>query len=108
MKIVTWHYGDDIMSAMESQIIKKTSKLRVTSLCEGNLPVAGGFPSQKASDVEMYPFHDITMVVICDGVDGYFLRLSMDGQTRIALLFHISDNNVVVLRVYKIFLSYFM
>ena len=31
---------------------KKTSKLRVTGLCEGNPPVAGGFPSQRTSNTE--------------------------------------------------------
>ena len=31
---------------------KKTSKLRVTGLCEGNPPVTGGFPSQRASNAE--------------------------------------------------------
>ena len=31
---------------------KKTSKLRVTGLCEGNPPVTGGFPSQRASNGE--------------------------------------------------------
>ena len=30
---------------------KKTSKLRVTGLCEGNPPVNGGFPSQRANNV---------------------------------------------------------
>ena len=29
---------------------KKISKLRLTGLCEGNPPVAGGFPSQRASN----------------------------------------------------------
>ena len=29
---------------------KKTSTLRVTGFCEGNPPVTGGFPSQKASN----------------------------------------------------------
>ena len=29
---------------------KKTSKLRVTGLCEGNSPVTGGFPTQRASN----------------------------------------------------------
>ena len=28
------------------------SKLRVTGLCDGNSPVTGEFPSQKASDAE--------------------------------------------------------
>ena len=31
---------------------KKTSKLRVTALCEGNSPVTGEFPSQRASNAE--------------------------------------------------------
>ena len=31
---------------------KKTSKLRVTGLCEGNPPVTGEFPSQMASNAE--------------------------------------------------------
>ena len=31
---------------------KKTSKLRTTGLCEGNPPVTGGFPSERASNAE--------------------------------------------------------
>ena len=31
---------------------KKTSKLRVTGFCEGNSPVTGEFPTQRASDAE--------------------------------------------------------
>ena len=54
------------MRTMESQInsltivystvysAKKTSKLRVTGLCEGNSPVTGEFPSQRASNAENY------------------------------------------------------
>ena len=36
---------------VQSQI-KKTSKLRVTDLCEGNSPLTGEFPAQVASNVE--------------------------------------------------------
>ena len=32
---------------------KKTSKLRVTALCEGNSPVTGEFPAQRASNAEI-------------------------------------------------------
>ena len=32
--------------------IKENIKLRVTGLCEGNPPVTGGFPSQRASNME--------------------------------------------------------
>ena len=60
------HYNDVIMSAMVSQITsltiftqrlfrhrwKKTSKLRVTGLCEGNSPVTDEFPAQRASNEE--------------------------------------------------------
>ena len=62
----TFHYSDAIMGVMASQIIsltivystvysgtdKKTSKLRVTGLCEGNSPVTGEFPTQMASHAE--------------------------------------------------------
>ena len=65
-QMVAPHYSDVIMSAMASQIAsltivystvcagksKNTSKLRVTGLYEGNLPVNGGFPSQRVSDAE--------------------------------------------------------
>ena len=57
------HYCDVIMGVMASQITslmfvystihsgedKKTSKLRVTGLCEGNSSVTGEFPAQRAS-----------------------------------------------------------
>ena len=63
----TEHWNDVIMSAMTSQITsltivyssvysslssKKTSKLHVTRLCEGTLPVTGEFPAQRASNAE--------------------------------------------------------
>ena len=61
------HYSGDIMSPMASQITgasivcstvwfrrrsKRTAKLRVTGLCEGNSPVTGEFPAQRASNAE--------------------------------------------------------
>ena len=59
------HYNDVIMGAMDSQItslmivyrlfrhrLKKSPKLRVTGLCEGNSPVTGEFPTQRASYAE--------------------------------------------------------
>ena len=67
------HYNDVIMSTVASQSTsltivlfrrrsKKASKLRVTGLCEGNSPETGEFPAQKASNAEMLPFDDVTMV----------------------------------------------
>ena len=56
-------YSNVIISAMASQITgvwivcsiacsNKISRLRVTGLCEGNPAMTGGFPSQRASNVE--------------------------------------------------------
>ena len=64
------------MSAMASQITSltivystvysgaetnKTSKLRVSGLCERNSPVTGEVPAQRASNAEMFPFDDVIM-----------------------------------------------
>ena len=43
---------------------KEISKLRVTGLCEGNSPVAGEFPAQKASNAENVPFDDAIMASV--------------------------------------------
>ena len=40
---------------------KKTSKLRVTGLCEGNPPVTGGFPLQRASNAKKISFDDVIL-----------------------------------------------
>ena len=44
----------------------KTSKLRVTGLCEGNSPVTGAsphrwFPAQMANNAEIFPLYDVIM-----------------------------------------------
>ena len=41
-----------VYSTVYSGADKKTSKLRVTGLCEGNSPVTGEFPAQMASNAE--------------------------------------------------------
>ena len=43
---------DCLLNRLFSCTSKKTSKLRVTGLCEGNSPVTGEFPSQRASNAE--------------------------------------------------------
>ena len=53
---------------------KKTSKLSVTGLCEGNSPVTGEFPTQRASNVKNVSIwwryhvmiHDFVVWLICD------------------------------------------
>ena len=57
---------------------KKTSKLRVTGLCEGNSPVTGEFPAQRASKAENVPIwwrhHDV-------GKTDYYLTTTLHGKT---------------------------
>ena len=43
---------DCLLNRLFRRRSKKTSKLRVTGVCEGNPPVTGGFPSQRASNTE--------------------------------------------------------
>ena len=43
---------DCLFSRLSRRRSKKTSKLRVTGLCDGNPWVIGGFPTQRASDAE--------------------------------------------------------
>ena len=46
------HQLDCLLSRLFRRTSKKTPKLRFTGLCEGNPPVTGRFPSQRASDAE--------------------------------------------------------
>ena len=43
---------DGLLNRLFSRTSKKTSKLRVTGLCEGDSPVTGEFPAQSASNAE--------------------------------------------------------
>ena len=43
---------------------KKTSKLCVTGLYEGNSPMTGEFPAQKASNAENFSFDDVIMIIL--------------------------------------------
>ena len=81
------HYNDVIMSMMASQITslamvyltvysrrrsKKTSKLHVNGLCEGNSPVTGEFPTQRASKAEnvfiWWRHHEMSIVAHHNGI----------------------------------------
>ena len=44
---------------------KKTSKLRVTSLCAGNSPVTGEFPAQWPATRKMFSFDDVIKAPGC-------------------------------------------
>ena len=43
---------DGLLRLLFRRRSKKTSKLRVTGLCEGNSPVTGEFPAQRSSNAE--------------------------------------------------------
>ena len=43
---------DCLLTCRSRRWSKKTSKLRITVLCEGNSPVTGEFPAQKATNAE--------------------------------------------------------
>ena len=49
---VSNHRRFDLFNRAFLRRSKKTSKLLVTGLCEGNSPVTGEFPTQRASDAE--------------------------------------------------------
>ena len=46
------HQPHDCLTVYWKRKSKKTSKLRVTGLCEGNSPVTGDFPAHRASNAE--------------------------------------------------------
>ena len=50
---------DCLLSRLFRRTSKKTPKLSVTGLRERNPLVTGGFPSQRASNAEMFPFDDV-------------------------------------------------
>ena len=53
---------DCLFNRLFKRISNKASKPRVTGLCEGNPPVTGGFPSQRASNVEMFSYDHVIML----------------------------------------------
>ena len=65
-----WNYQPHhcLLNLLIRRESKKTSKLRITGLCEGNSPVTGEFPAQKASNAEnvfiWWRHHDIGHLVL--------------------------------------------
>ena len=50
--LVSWITGVSVVYSTIGLGADKKSKLRVTGLCEGNSPVTGEFPAQRASNAE--------------------------------------------------------
>ena len=54
-------YLDCLFNHLFKSRSKKTPKLRVTGLCEGNSPVTGEFPHKGPATRPMFPFDDVIM-----------------------------------------------
>ena len=59
---------DCLLNRLFRRRSKKTSNLRATGLCDGNSPLTGEFPSQWASNTEMFPFDDVIRTQFTDAV----------------------------------------
>ena len=59
-------HNDCLLNRLFRHSSKKTSKLRVAGLCDGNSPVTGEFPIQRACNTEIFPFDDIIMQKLRD------------------------------------------
>ena len=55
---------DSLLKHLFRRRSKNTSKLCVIGLGEGNAAVTGGFPAQRASSAEMFPFDDVIVCMI--------------------------------------------
>ena len=90
------HYNDVIMGAMAPQITsptidystmysrrrsKKKTELRVTGLCEGNSPVTGVFPTQKASNAEnvsiRWRHRGVKLKMVVMGIHIYWIHTAL-------------------------------
>ena len=68
-KTLQWrHNGSDGVSnhrrpdCLLNRLFRHRWKLRVIGLCEGNSPATGEFPTQRASNAEIFPFDDAIMI----------------------------------------------
>ena len=61
---------------------KKTWKLQVTGLCEGNPPITGGFPSQRTTNAENVHFDD---VIICSGINALKCEITKQKRGNVSL-----------------------
>ena len=59
---------------------KKTAKLRVTGLCEGNSPVTGEFPTQRASDAENVSIWWCHHALVWCGLKGPMCNIRADSR----------------------------
>ena len=79
---------DCLLNCLFGRRSKKKSKLRVTGLCEGNLPVTGEFPTQRASNAEDVPIWWRHHVFVPGGYDAVYDCIYLLGHhTKAGILF---------------------
>ena len=90
---------DCLLNRLFGRRAKKTSKLRVTGLCEGNSPMTGEFPAQMASEAEnvsiLWDHHDPLNVWHLQYVWRYLSAGPM-GRSTISLLHNPGETNASV------------
>ena len=79
----------------------KTSKLRVTGLCDGNPSVTGRFPSQKVSNAEKIPFDDV-MMWLCQNVRHATLHFNVCNVIRLKCFILIFKYRCVPFKLYQV------
>ena len=76
---VSYHQRHDCsLNRLFRRRSRKTSKLRVTGLCEGNSPGTDEFPAQMASNAEKFPFDGVA-------VDSYTEKMTAIYRERIVI-----------------------
>ena len=75
---------DGLLNPLFRRRSKKTSKLRITGLCEGNSPVTGEFRSQRASKAEKvsiwWPYHGIFCDIHVESCSPHLLFMVTEWQ----------------------------
>ena len=77
---------DSVLNRFFRRRSKKTSKLHVTGLCEGNSPVTGEFPAQKPVARKMFPFDDAIIDQISDSQKHPLLALASSYGSILSIL----------------------
>ena len=92
---------DCVLNRLFRRRSKKTSKLHVTGLCEGNSLMTGGFPAQRASvaeNVSVWWRHHVTCFIIVAGWESdtdlrwtYLIFQCFTKCSRIKKALHVSE-----------------
>ena len=73
---------------------KKTSKLRITGLCEGNPPVTGGFTLKGPVTRKILPFDDVFIVLQLQPGDMLWVSAHASGEAQWSVPYDIGDPEI--------------